>query len=185
MGSLTVDLKELRACVDAGLTTGEICRLLSMSEGWFRKLAKKHGLTVRKQYKLTYADRAARLPPKRAVEYLMGVVQALEERLQEYEKARKELPFYLSPQRTKLLNYLIDQHPKPASLKGMYDVMCWDKADSEKPDEKVVTVLVHHLRPILKRHGFGEIKNIWGYGYKFVPGPKYNEWAQTDEKEDA
>lgn len=163
---MNAETDTLRRLVGSGHTIGEIALKLGISFDAARYRIVRAGLKPNSVSNMSVADRAQRMQPGEAVDYLLGVVQLLEEALSATDGRRHDFGFHASRSHQRILECLAARKgatvPKDALFAAVYH-----DATGDLPDPKIVDVFIHQIRKRIPASA-GRIVTDHGYGYRLV-----------------
>jgi hypothetical protein len=155
-----------------GLTAAQIAEELDTTQHNVRLLSYKHGLKIPNGKHPVYSVRelAKDMKPLDAVEYLLGVIEQLEEIKFVAPVERNAWGVHWRPQEARVLGALMATPNNMVSHESLYNALTYDRVDADElPHTNLLKVIVSHIRRKLPEEK-GTVVLIWGQGYKWVPG---------------
>lgn len=168
---------------EAGKTAVAIAIKLETTASAVRKAAHKRGVTLPGVEPIGTRgprEHVANMTPLAAVEYLLDLIES-------------QLP-YLQPKRPHVLDSvapslsgservlamaLVDAAPRTLTFETLYSMIYDQRPDGDCPEPRIIKVFACKARKKIPAK-FGRIENIWGRGYRFVPGRQALSRIKTD-----
>lgn len=157
----TAYTKELTQAASEGLTIQEAADVLGKSY----TAINRRSIEMAAERGLSPQERAERLPPLEAVDYLLGVVEALQEAL---GVPSSEPQYDMQHQEWRLFRIL---RKHPGRLFNTQAIMCalyHDRHPDEWPTDHNVKVYISKIRKKLPAD-VGRIETVFKSGWRFVP----------------
>ncbi|UWQ30232.1 helix-turn-helix domain-containing protein [Leisingera sp. M523] len=158
-----IDLDEL---VRAGKTTADIADLAGANTSATRSALGRRGLKPNLPVPETIRNLAEEMPPRDAVEYLLGV---LEEALPVVSAQQHEIDtwgVHFTPTQRLLLGSLYEAAPNPVSAGQLYNLLYAARPGDSGPDQNIISTVICHIRRRLPA-SHGRIVNYFARGYAF------------------
>ena len=165
---LTTDA--IRDMYAEGMSSAEIGNLYGVTSSAVRTRALRAGIVNPRgpggpYTAKTVEDIALDMKPMDAVEYLLGVVQELEQVVVRDDVLA--LDIHLTPAERKILSALMNSNGA-LSKDALLSAACYDRHPNEDfPDVRLVAVYICKIRQKLPPE-VGHIETVWGDGYRFV-----------------
>ena len=160
------DWSDIEMMVADGMTTTQIAEDKGVSYCAARSALVRRRLVPSRKSDLTVYDRVQDMRPQEAVDYLLGVVEALEE--SKATTSKKFAHMNLTGREGDFLSALCEASPRTLSKSALLSAVYYGHPPDDWPDIKNVDVFVCKIRSKLLPE-FGEIKTNWGIGYYFTP----------------
>lgn len=149
------------------MTLAQAAEELELSKNAVRSMMERRGLRCRSESQQTARDYVQDMQPLDAIDYLIGVIEALTSADSDESHPVYDLPLTRSERR--LVKLLMDRPNQPVRKKVIYDCIYHDRPDyDELPLQKIIDVFVSKIRKKLPPE-HGQIETIWGEGYRWVP----------------
>lgn len=148
------------AMAKEGMTTPQIAEELGISDATARRYLREADVRALQRAEQSVRQRVEQMRPSEAVDYLLGVVDALTGALGDAEDISRFGKF--SHSETRVLARLLASAPGLVTKDQLYHALTYDRV-GEYPDEKIVDVYICKIRKKLRG---ARIVTQWGVGFR-------------------
>ncbi|MFV1484502.1 MULTISPECIES: winged helix-turn-helix domain-containing protein [unclassified Phaeobacter] len=160
-----VDLGQL---VAAGKTTGEIAYMAGSSTGAVRCALARRGLSPNLPKASTVRRIAEGMPPREAVEYLLGVLEEVAPAVSGDPSEIDDWGVDWTSSQRLIVSTLFAASPEAVPSERLWSLLYAARPGCDGPDEKIIGVYICKIRKRLPSE-HGQIVTYWGRGYAFEP----------------
>ena len=148
-----------------GMTAAEIAAEQGLSTDAVRRRLKRRNIRVPRETELTPRQRAERMKPLEAVDYLLNIIDDLTRGAYRVEHAVDGWGMNLTISERTMLIMLYTG--KPTTTEALYSTLYSGRGCADDlPDPTVIRMYISKIRTRLPPER-GVIKTIWGHGYRF------------------
>lgn len=121
-----------------------------------------------------WAEYTDSLPDHAAYEFVKAMLEMLAPFLSAERHPLDFMQGRCSPRMLEVLKIIYARKGQTVTRDHIMDVLYGTRAAAEEPEPKIIDVYIAKIRPKLPPE-YGTITTVWGYGYRFDPGPALDE----------
>ena len=160
-----VSVERLADMVVAGLTYTEIGAEVGLSEGGVRNRLRRAGIDAKADVLRRLRTRAEDLPPREAVDFLLGALDRLELSMTDKAHPVDAWGVHLTPMQRRIAICLFDAGGAMRHPEQLHAACYWDARD-DGADVETIKVQLMHIRR--KLADVCDIETVWGRGYRMT-----------------
>lgn len=157
---------DLAACCASGMTIEQIAEEYGASYDRVRIALSRRGLKALSEHDRTYREIALDMRAPEAVEYLLNVIDMLEDIQPERPHPIDELGIHFTKSERRCLVALYDRSPAWLSVQALLNAVYFDRYNEEEGGAATVRVFVWKLRDKLAPVPGWHLENVYGHGYR-------------------
>ncbi|MBB95617.1 MAG: hypothetical protein CML68_13630 [Rhodobacteraceae bacterium] len=167
--------EEIRDLYNEGMSSVEIGRMYGVCDSAIRSKAIRHGIPRPGSREKSVRQIAEDMSPQDAVDYLLGVVEELQEALIDGGDEVDRIGVHFTGYERRLMARLMKSAGGMVTRDALFSAIYYDRPNpDDMPDRKIVDAFVCKTRKKLPAE-VGSIENVWGREYRFVAAPGWDE----------